>query len=62
MGVYTHVAPEVFAGVTGAMNAAAAQLLDGTYAPKLNEDMVRKQMQALNPLLSDDAEITPRYR
>ena len=61
LGVYTHVVPEVFAGVTGAMNAAAAQLLDGTYAPKLNEDMVRKQMQALDPLLSDDAEITPRY-
>ena len=62
LGVYTHVVPEVFAGVTGAVNAAAAQLLDGTYAPKLNEDMVRKQMQALDPLLSDDAEITPRYR
>ncbi|MBR0281676.1 MAG: site-specific integrase [Oscillibacter sp.] len=62
LGVYTHVVPEVFAGVTGAVNAAAAQLLDGTYAPKLNEDTVRKQMQALDPLLSDDAEITPRYR
>ena len=62
LGVYTHVVPEVFTGVTGEMNAAAAQLLDGTYAPKLNEDMVRKQMQALDPLLSDDAEITPRYR
>ena len=34
--------------MTGAMNAAAAQLLDGTYTPKLNEDMVRKQMQALD--------------
>ena len=61
LGVYTHVVPEVFAGVTGAMNAAA-QLLNGTYAPKLNEDMVRRQMQVLDPLLSDDAEVSPRYR
>ena len=44
------------------MNAAAAQLLNGTYAPKLNEDTVRRQMQALDPLLSDNVEITPRYR
>ena len=62
LGVYTHVVPEVFAGVIGAMNAAAAQLLNGTYAPKLNEDTVRRQMQALDPLLSDDTEINPRYR
>ena len=61
LGVYTHVVPEVFAGVTGAVNAAAAQLLDGTYAPKQNEDTVRKQMRVLDPLLSDDAEISPRY-
>ena len=62
LGVYTHVVPEVFAGVTTTVNTAAAQLMDGTYAPKLNAEQVRKQMQALDPLLGDDVEVNPRCR
>ena len=62
LGVYTHVVPEVFAGVTTTVNTAAAQLMDGTYAPKLNAEQVRKQMQALDPLLGDDVDVNPIYR
>lgn len=37
LGVYTHVVPEVFSGVTTAVNDASEKLLAGTYTPKMNE-------------------------
>lgn len=61
LGVYSHVVPEVFSGVTAAVNTATAQLLDGTYAPKRNADQIRKQLQELDPLLSDDVEINLKF-
>ena len=57
LGVYTHVVPEVFAGVTTAVNASAERLLDGTYTPKMGETQVRNQLRLLDPTISDDVEI-----
>ena len=61
LGVYTHVVPEVFSGVTTAVNDASEKLLAGTYAPKMNEAQVRDQLRQLDPLLSEDVEINVRY-
>ncbi len=62
LGVYTHVVPEVFAGVTSAaVNTASRRLLDGTYTPKMTAAMVRNQLRQLDPLLTDDVEINIRY-
>lgn len=61
LGVYTHVVPEVFSGVTTAVNDASEKLLAGTYAPKMSETRVRDQMRQLDPLLSEDVEIKVRY-
>ena len=61
LGVYTHVVPEVFSGVTTAVNDASEKLLAGTYTPKMNEAQVRNQLRQLDPLLSEDVEIKIRY-
>ena len=61
LGVYTHVVPEVFSGVTTAVNDASEKLLAGTYTPKMNEAQVRNQLRQLDPLLSEDVEIKVRY-
>lgn len=61
LGVYTHVVPEVFSGVTTAVNDASEKLLAGTYAPKMNEAQVRDQLRQLDPMLSEDVEIKVRY-
>lgn len=61
LGVYTHVVPEVFSGVTTAVNDASEKLLAGTYAPKMNEAQVRDQLRQLDPLLSENVEINVRY-
>lgn len=61
LGVYTHVVPEVFSGVTTAVNDASEKLLAGTYAPKMNEAQVRDQLRQLDPMLSEDVEIKIRY-
>lgn len=57
LGVYTHVVPEVFAGVTATVDTASRCLLNGTYTPKLSEEKVRDQLRQLDPMLSDDVEI-----
>ena len=57
LSVYTHVVPEVFAGVTATVDTATRNLLDGTYAPKMSAAQVRTQLRQLDPLLSDDVEI-----
>ena len=59
LGVYTHVVPEVFSGVTAAVNEASRQLAAGTYTPKMSSEQVRRQLEQLDPLLSDDAEPRP---
>lgn len=56
LGVYSHVVPEVFAGVTAAVNDASKNLLAGTYAPKRSAEQVRLQLQQLDPLLGEDTE------
>lgn len=61
LGVYTHVVPEVFSGVTTAVNGASKELLAWTYTPKMNEAQVRDQLRQLDPLLSEDVEINVRY-
>lgn len=61
LGVYTHVVPEVFSGVTTAVNDASEKLLAGIYAPKMNEAQVRDQLRQLDPMLSGDVEIKVRY-
>ena len=61
LGVYTHVVPEVFSGVTTAVNDASEKLLAGTYAPKMSEAQVRDQLRQLDPLLSEDVGIKVRY-
>ncbi len=45
LGVYSHVVPEVFSGVTVAVNDASKNLLAGTYTPKRNAEQVRLQLQ-----------------
>ncbi len=62
LGVYTHVVPEVFSGVTTAVNKASQRLLDGTYEPKMNMEQVRDQLQQLDPTLSDDVELQFSFR
>lgn len=62
LGVYTHVVPEVFSGVTTAVNNASQRLLDGTYAPRMSMAQVRDQLRQLDPTLSDDLEIQIPYR
>ena len=62
LGVYTHVVPEVFSGVTTAVNNASQWLLDGTYAPRMSIAQVRDQLRQLDPTLSDDVEIQIPYR
>ena len=57
LGVYSHVVPEVFSGVTAAVNDVSRNLLAGTYAPKMSGEQVRKQLQQLDPLLTEDVEI-----
>lgn len=54
LGVYTHVVPEVFAGVTTAVNAATERLMDGTYTPKMSEAQVLNRLRQLDPTISDD--------
>ena len=61
LGVYTHVVPEVFAGVTTAVNDATTHLLNGTYTPKMSAQQVRSQLQQLDPLLSDEVEINLKF-
>ena len=62
LGVYTHVVPEVFAGVTTAVNTATERLMDGTYAPKMSMAQVRNKLRQLDPTISDDMEIQLPYR
>ena len=61
LGVYTHVVPEVFSGVTTAVNTATQQLLEGKYTPKMSGEQIRNQLRQIDPLLSDDVEIKVRY-
>ncbi len=58
LGIYSHVVPEVFSGVTAAVNDASKALLDGTYTPKMSAEHVRVQLQRLDPLLAEDAELS----
>lgn len=59
LGVYTHVVPEVFSGVTAAVNEASRQQAAGTYTPKMSSEQVRRQLEQLDPLISDDVETGP---
>ena len=61
LGIYSHVVPEVFASVMSVVNEAAERLVSGDYAPKRSVDEVRRQLQQLDPLLSEDAEINISY-
>ena len=56
LGVYSHVVPEVFTGVTAVVNTASEQLLAGTYAPRQGRERVLAQLRQLDPLLGADGE------
>ena len=56
LGVYSHVVPEVFTGVTAVVNTASEQLLAGTYAPRQGREQVLAQLRRLDPLLEADRE------
>ena len=56
LGVYSHVVPEVFTGVTAVVNTASEQLLAGTYAPRQGRERVLAQLRQLDPLLGNDGE------
>ena len=56
LGVYSHVVPEVFTGVTAVVNTASEQLLAGTYAPRQGRERVLAQLRQLDPLLENDGE------
>ena len=56
LGVYSHVVPEVFTGVTAVVNTASEQLLAGTYAPRQGRKRVLAQLRQLDPLLENDGE------
>ena len=58
LGVYSHVVPEVFTGVTAVVNTASEQLLAGTYAPKQGRERVLAQLRQLEALLGADGEGT----
>ena len=59
--IYSHVVPEVFSAVTDAVNEATERLMAGKYMPKRNTEEIRRQLQQLDPLLSDDVEINLKY-
>ena len=61
LGIYTHVVPEVFAGVAAAVDTASQQLMDGTYTPKRSAEAVRAQLQQIDPMLSDDMTVNLKY-
>ena len=56
LGVYSHVVPEVFTGVTAVVNTASEQLLAGTYAPRQGRERVLAQLRQLETLLGADGE------
>ena len=56
LGVYSHVVPEVFTGVTAVVNTASEQLLAGTYAPRQGRERVLAQLRQLDPLLGAGGE------
>ena len=56
LGVYSHVVPEVFTGVTAVVNTASEQLLAGTYAPRQGREQVLAQLRQLEALLGADEE------
>ena len=56
LGVYSHVVPEVFTGVTAVVNTASEQLLAGTYAPRQGRERVLAQLRQLETLLENDGE------
>ena len=56
LGVYSHVVPEVFTGVTAVVNTASEQMLAGTYAPRQGRERVLAQLRQLDPLLENDGE------
>ena len=56
LGVYSHVVPEVFTGVTAVVNTASEQLLAGTYAPRQGRERVLAQLRQLEALLGADGE------
>ena len=56
LGVYSHVVPEVFTGVTAVVNTASEQLLAGTYAPRQGRERVLAQLRRLEALLGADGE------
>ena len=60
-GIYTHVVPEVFAGVAAAVDTASQQLMDGTYTPKRSAEAVRAQLQQIDPMLSEDMTVNLKY-
>lgn len=62
LGVYTHVVPEVYSGVTATVNGVSERLLAGTYTPKMSSDQVRQQLRQLDPFFADDVETTPCCR
>ena len=61
LGIYTHVVPEVFAGVAAAVDTASQQLMDGTYTPKRSAEAVRAQLQQIDPMLSEDMTVNLKY-
>lgn len=61
LSVYSHVVPELYSSVTAVVNEASRNLLDGSYAPKLNADMVREQLRQLDPFISDDMDVSVRF-
>lgn len=61
LGIYTHVVPEVFAGVAAAVDTASQQLMDGTYTPKRSAEAVRVQLQQIDPMLSEDMTVNLKY-
>lgn len=60
LGIYSHVVPELYSGVTAVVNEASRGLLDGSYTPKLSADLVREQLRQLDPFISDDLDVSVR--
>lgn len=61
LSVYSHVVPELYSSVTAVVNEASRNLLDGSYTPKLNADLVREQLRQLDPFITEDFDVSVRH-
>ncbi len=54
LGVYTHVVPEIYRGVTAIVNEVSRQFSTCTYKPRASVDLVKEQLVAMDQSLLNE--------